>query len=98
MYNCAIKVEQEKENQFVFLESFAKINQTMKYSKQPPIQAKSVHLVEIESFLRIPFKDNTNKRKQTAEGVGLAVKRRTEEQQHAGVKWIILSVLASKMS
>lgn len=33
MYNCAVKVEQEKENQFVFLESFAKINQTMKYSK-----------------------------------------------------------------
>ena len=33
MYNCAVKVEQEKENQFVILESFAKINQTMKYSK-----------------------------------------------------------------
>ena len=89
MYNCVVKVEQEKENQFVFLESFAKINQTMKYSKQPPIQAKSVHLVEIESFLR-------NKRKQTAEGVGLAVKRRTEEQQHAGVKWIILSFLLQR--
>ena len=56
MYNCAVKVEQEKENQFVILESFAKINQTMKYSKQPPIQAKFVHLVEIESFLRIPLK------------------------------------------
>ena len=49
MYNCAVKVEQEIENQFV-LESFAKINQTMKYSKQSPIQAKSVRLVKMNLF------------------------------------------------
>ena len=96
MYKCAVKVEQEKENQFVFLESFAKINQTMKYSKQPPHTSKVCASCRDWIFYPNPVKDNTNKRKQTAEGVGLVVKRRTEEQQHAGVKWIILSFLLQR--